>query len=316
MGVDVRATVNWKYWELAVPACCWHGRVTDLGCCSPAGGQVFPIILIVYSFHIASMSFTPPIPRNLAIEVDGFCSLCDVFTGVPDGRASGGNAAHIVAESDSFKRGKHPMPSYERAMQHNGIWLCTNCHQRVDRIDPDAFTVEGLLALKQAAIDRVPKRRGRSAQVVVNEYARPSAYRVSVDSLRGSTHFLIQHNQLRMLLCEAIRFSRREMMTSDVEQQIAILSNVRQILGPRPADLADERNFCDDRDLLSLMRAVEQAVNAMAKSPAQWCSTRTLEPLRGKIGAYLAATDLLEKAIEAARQPPMGEPTPYVPYPR
>ncbi|WP_390349290.1 hypothetical protein ACFJIS_15650 [Variovorax boronicumulans] len=261
------------------------------------------------------MSFTPPIPRNLAIEVDGFCSRCDVFTGVPDGRASGGNAAHIVAESESFERGKHPMPPYKRAMQHNGIWLCTNCHQLVDRIDPDAFTVEGLLALKQAAIERVPKRRGQSAQVVVNEYARPSAYRASVDSLRGSAHFLDQHTQLRRLLRDANWYRHRE-ITRDVEQQIAILSNVRRTLGLRRADLADEKNFCDDRDLLSLMRSVEQAVNALAKSPAEMFRTRPLEPLRGQIDAYLAATDLLARAIEAARQPPMGEPTPYVPYPR
>lgn len=289
--------------------------MTVLGCCVLAGGQVCRVILIAVSFHIAFMSFPPPIRQNLAKEVDGFCSRCDVFTGVPDGRASGGNAAHIVAESESFKRGKHPMPPSERAKQHNGIWLCTNCHQLVDRIDPDAFTVEGLLALKQAAIERVPKRRGQSAQVVVNEYARPSAYRASVDSLRGSAHFLLQHEQLRKLLHEAIWYSRSE-MPSDVEQQISILSNVWPTVCLRPADLAAEQNFCDDRDLLMLMRAVEQAVNAMAKSPAQWYGTRPLQPLRGQIDAYLAATDRLARAIEAARQPPMGEPTPFVPYPR
>jgi len=273
------------------------------------------VILIVDSFHITSMSFSPPIPQRLAAEVDGYCSLCDVFTGVPDGRPSGGNAAHIVAESESFERGKYPMPPYERAKQHNGIWLCTNCHQRVDRINPDEFTVEGLRALKQAAIERVPKRRGQSVQVVVNEYARPSAYRVSVDSLRGSINFLDQHAQLRGLLKDAIWYRHRE-ITPDVEQQITSLSNVRLTLGLRRADLADEQNFCDDRDLLSLMQAVEQAVNALAKSNAELFSTRPLEPLRGQIDVYLKATDLLERAINAARQPPMGEPTPYAPYPR
>lgn len=261
------------------------------------------------------MSFTPPIPRNLAIEVDGFCSRCDVFTGVPDGRASGGNAAHIVAESESFKRGRHPMLPHERAMQHNGIWLCTNCHQIVDRIDPDAFTVEELLAMKRAAIERVPRRRGQSAQIVVNEYARPSAYRVSVDSLRGSAHFLDQHKHLRNLLHDAIWCRHREIIR-DVEQQVALLSNVQHTLGPRPGDLTDERNFCDDRELLSLMRAVEQAVNALTKSSAEMFNTRLLEPLLERIGAYMAATELLARAIEAARQPPMGEPTPYAPYPR
>ena len=276
---------------------------------------IYWVNLIVDSFHITFMPFTHPIPRNLAVEVDGFCSRCDVFTGVPDGRASGGNAAHIVAESESFKRGKHPMPPYERAMQHNGIWLCTNCHQLVDRIDPDAFTVEGLLALKQAAIERVPKRRGQSAQVVVNEYARPSAYRASVDSLRGAANFRDQHAQLCKLLHDAIWFRHRE-ITQDIEHQIVSLSNVRLTLGPRRADLAGEKNFCDDRDLLSLMRAVEQAVNSLAKSSAEMFSNRPLEPLRGRIDAYLAATDLLARAIEAARQPPMGEPTPYAPYPR
>lgn len=261
------------------------------------------------------MSFSPPIPRNLAVEVDGFCSRCDVFTGIPDGRASGGNAAHIVAESESFKRGKHPMPPNERAKQHNGIWLCTNCHQLVDRINPDAFTVENLLALKQAAIERVPKRRGQSVQVVVNEYARPSAYRVSVASLRGSTNFLEQHAQLRRLLDEAIFYRHRE-ITTDIEQQITRLSNVQPTLGLRCADLAGEQNFCDDRDLLSLMRNVEQAVNALAKPTAELFNTRPLEPLRGQIKAYLEATGLLARAISAARQPPMGEPTPYAPYPR
>lgn len=273
------------------------------------------VILIVDSFHITSMSFSPPIPRNLAVEVDGFCSQCDVFTGVPDGRSSGGNAAHIVAESESFKRGKHPMPPYERAKQHNGIWLCTNCHQLVDRIDPDAFTVDGLLALKQAAIERVPKRRGQSVQVVVNEYARPSAYRVSVDSLRGSTHFLDQHEPLCRLLSHAICWGHRE-ITPDVEHQISILSSVRRTVCLRRADLAVEQNFCDDRELLSLMRAVEQAVNALATSNDEMFRTRQLEPLRGQIDAYIGATDLLARAINAARQPPMGEPTPYAPYTR
>lgn len=273
------------------------------------------VILIVDSFHITSMSFSPPIPRNLAVEVDGFCSRCDIFTGVPDGRSSGGQAAHIVAESESFERGKHLMSPYERAKQHNGIWLCTSCHTLVDRINPDAFTVEGLLVLKQAAIERVPKRRGQSVQVVVNEFARPSAYRVSVRSVRGSTNFLDQHAQLRRLLNDANWFRHRE-ISPDVEQQITCLSNVRPTLGLRRADLADEQNFCDDRDLLSLMWAVEQAVNALAKSNAELCRTRPLAPLGGQINAYLEATDLLARAINAARQPPMGEPTPYAPYPR
>ena len=275
----------------------------------------YQVILIVATLHITSMSFTPPIPKNLAIQVDGFCSMCDVLTGIPDGRASGGNAAHIVAESESFSRGKHPMPSHERAKEHNGIWLCTGCHQIVDRIDPDRYTVEELHAFKQTAIERVRRRRGQSAQVIVNEYARPSAYRASMDSLRGSTHFLDQHAELRRLLEDA-KWSRHREISYDVERQILMLSNVPRTVGLRRADLAAEQNFCDDRDLLSLMQGVELAVNALVRSPAEMFSTRLLAPLLGKIDAYLDATRILGRAIQAARQPPMGGPLPYAPYPR
>lgn len=207
------------------------------------------------------------------------------------------------------------MSMSERGMQHNGIWLCTNCHQLVDRIDPDAFTVQGLLAMKQTAIERVPKRRGQSAQVVVNEFARPSAYRASVGSLRGAAHFLEQHAQLRRLLGEATWYGHR-VITRDVEQQIAILANVWRTLGPKPADLADERNFCDDRDLLSLMQAVEEAVNALVKPPEDIYRDRAIEPLRVQIAQYLDATVLLASAIDAGRLPPKGEPTPYAPFQR
>lgn len=261
------------------------------------------------------MAFSPSIKLKLATQVDGFCSICPTNTGVPDGRPASGNAAHIVAESVSFARGRHPMPPHERAMEANGIWLCTNCHTVVDRVNPDDYTVDQLLALKQAAIERVHRRRGQSAQVIVNEYAPPSAYRRSPETLRGSAHFISQHKQLRNLLRNAIWDGAPE-ISNEIERHFTMLSNVPHTVGVRPADLADVRNFCNDAELLSHMRGVEQTVNAMVKSPSEWQSTRPLNPLRGQIDAYLAATERLEEVIANARQPPKGEPVPYVPFPR
>ena len=66
------------------------------------------------------------------------------------GTVSVGEAAHICAASPDGKRYDHNMTSEEIASVDNGIWLCRNCAEMIDK-DEQYFSVELLQTWKRLA---------------------------------------------------------------------------------------------------------------------------------------------------------------------
>lgn len=95
--------------------------------------------------------------QRLAERVAWHCSMCGTTTvgpgSAPDAKVSIGVAAHICAASSGGPRYNEAMTEAERKDISNGIWLCSNCSQLIDK-DPDAFSVETLQQLKNTAEEK------------------------------------------------------------------------------------------------------------------------------------------------------------------
>lgn len=111
-------------------------------------------------------SFTQAIKTNLAKRAAYLCSSpeCRAFT--LGARADGngvvniGVAAHITAAAAGGPRFDPNIDNADRASEQNGLWLCSNCHTRIDS-DPAHFTVGKLRAWKRDAEARSFEQLGR-----------------------------------------------------------------------------------------------------------------------------------------------------------
>lgn len=72
---------------------------------------------------------------------------------------STGEAAHIKAAREGGPRYDPRMTPSERSNISNGIWLCANCHTKVDS-STATYTVESLLEMKRAAESRASEEFG------------------------------------------------------------------------------------------------------------------------------------------------------------
>jgi ribosomal protein L37AE/L43A len=114
--------------------------------------------------------------QRLAERVAWHCSICHTTTvgpgSAPDAKVSIGVAAHICAASPGGPRYNGAMTEAERKDISNGIWLCANCAQLIDK-NPDAFSVETLQQWKDAAEEKArldiakdgPKRKKRTTLI-------------------------------------------------------------------------------------------------------------------------------------------------------
>lgn len=99
-------------------------------------------------------NFPQPVRKELALRAAHFCSNpgCLRLTAGPrsDGeRGLGtGHAAHICAASPGGPRYDHHQSDAERRSAANGLWLCRECGDMVDK-DPDGFTAAQLRAWKR-----------------------------------------------------------------------------------------------------------------------------------------------------------------------
>ncbi|NWK46425.1 hypothetical protein [Ralstonia pickettii] len=109
--------------------------------------------------------FKAPQKTELAKRVNYRCSLCDAQTLAPkrgsDQAFGVGKAAHIKAAAPGGPRYDPNQTPEERSSIRNGIWVCANCSDEIDR-DEESFPVEELLRRKataeQLARDRLGKR--------------------------------------------------------------------------------------------------------------------------------------------------------------
>ena len=86
--------------------------------------------------------FTQYQKETLAEKTDYRCCRCG-----KDAK-SDGQAAHITAASEDGPRYDKNMTSKQRKDISNGIWLCPNCHAKVDGSKASKFTTEYLQDLK------------------------------------------------------------------------------------------------------------------------------------------------------------------------
>ena len=100
--------------------------------------------------------FSEQVKQVLRDRVGGFCSnpSCRVFTTGPHTdpgkRLSIGKAAHITAAAPGGPRYNPNLTSNQRSSAENGIWLCSNCADLIDK-DPSSYPIEVLINWKMQA---------------------------------------------------------------------------------------------------------------------------------------------------------------------
>jgi hypothetical protein len=99
-------------------------------------------------------NFTSVVKKELAFRVGFRCSMCNCMTVAPKDGTRGyviiGEAAHITSASQGGPRFDSSISTSARTDATNGIWLCSNCHIKVDS-DPDSYPPERLLEIKKQA---------------------------------------------------------------------------------------------------------------------------------------------------------------------
>ncbi len=96
--------------------------------------------------------FTAKVKETLAKRAAQSCSICKRATSGPhsekDKALNIGKAAHICGKQPNAPRYDKTMSPEQRSDILNGIWLCGNCHDRIDK-DAKEYTVEKLKELKE-----------------------------------------------------------------------------------------------------------------------------------------------------------------------
>lgn len=102
-------------------------------------------------------NFTDRVKIIMSYRVGGLCSMCGCATYGPasdnDKYYTIGEAAHIVSASAKGPRHDSSMTSDQISDISNGIWLCSNCHTKIDS-DEKAYSVEYLKRLREVAETR------------------------------------------------------------------------------------------------------------------------------------------------------------------
>ncbi len=103
----------------------------------------------------------------LCIYAGGHCSICGTLTTWKDQhtgkKVSIGEAAHIEAAAEGGPRFNPNQTDEQRASIDNGIWLCSNCHTKIDS-NADYYTVTLLHCYKNNAMEKEEKNERISLQ--------------------------------------------------------------------------------------------------------------------------------------------------------
>lgn len=106
--------------------------------------------------------FTAKTKKLLCIQVCGHCSICGVLTTWVDENTEKkeniGEAAHIEAAAKGGPRFNPNQTDKDRSSLYNGIWLCSNCHTKIDS-NEDEYTVALLHCYKNRAIANAKKNQ-------------------------------------------------------------------------------------------------------------------------------------------------------------
>ena len=75
-----------------------------------------------------------------------------------------GQAAHISAAAEGGPRYVASMTPEQRTSISNGLWLCSNCHDQIDR-NVETYTIQKLKQIKKEAEKKARKALGVASQV-------------------------------------------------------------------------------------------------------------------------------------------------------
>jgi len=106
--------------------------------------------------------FSQNVKNLLAKRVGYLCSLCECPTAGANedsGATNIGIAGHICAASPGGPRYAPNMTSEQRKSFENGIWMCHNCSDKIDK-NFDYYTIEKLRGIKDTAEQRANKSLG------------------------------------------------------------------------------------------------------------------------------------------------------------
>ena len=114
-------------------------------------------------------NFSQAVLQNLYKRVGGRCCRCGAITfgpltNNPEKYRNIGQGAHIAAAAAGGPRYDPNMSPEKRSSSANGLWLCSNCHDIVDK-DVEEFTVKVLKDMKRRAEERARREVGVAAPV-------------------------------------------------------------------------------------------------------------------------------------------------------
>ena len=109
-------------------------------------------------------NFSAAVVQILHKRVGGKCCRCDATTFGPVANnpiksINIGQAAHIAAAAPGGPRYDPTMTPEERAGVTNGMWMCSNCHDIIDR-DVDEYPTAKLRAMRKKAEQRAKAEMG------------------------------------------------------------------------------------------------------------------------------------------------------------
>ena len=111
-------------------------------------------------------NFTAQVVKILAERSGGKCAICRAPTWGPNDclykSTNIGQAAHITAAAPNGPRYDPKMSSERRSSALNGMWLCGNCHQKIDK-DVAEYPVKRLQELKKKAEEDAKEELGVAA---------------------------------------------------------------------------------------------------------------------------------------------------------
>ncbi|XP_064385969.1 uncharacterized protein LOC135334631 [Halichondria panicea] len=118
-------------------------------------------------------NFSAAVVKILHKRVGGKCCRCDATTFGPVANnpiksINIGQAAHIAAAAPGGPRYDPTMTPEERAGVTNGMWMCSNCHDIIDR-DVDEYPTAKLRAMRKKAEQRAKAEMGVGTSKGVSE---------------------------------------------------------------------------------------------------------------------------------------------------
>lgn len=120
-------------------------------------------------------NFSQAVLKILCRRAGGKCCKCGAntlgpVTNNPYQSVNIGKGAHIAAAAPGGPRYDRNMSPEERSSATNGLWLCSNCHDQIDR-DSAGYPTSALHAMKKQAEQRVRKELGVATVLPPNSNA-------------------------------------------------------------------------------------------------------------------------------------------------